>query len=345
MLKAFKDNAETLLGKDADKMVPFSIGYDVGWRADHLLGSYIPNDITDKDLYVNGFDDRRLLEPGIKEGVRKLNQWYNEGLIWKDFSLYSQGGDPTEDNMIKAGYVGAFAHNWDYPYRDGENGITANLNRLVGEDAAFIAVEPFKNDAGLYRKYLSPPIDRKVFFPSTNKEPVASLLYLDWISKQENRVFLQIGEEGVTHTTQPDGSISIMAATGDSIMNSPNNIDYTITINGLDLGSPELTVKSIAQGYAGVDPSYIEKAYAANKRDVRIIKQPSIGAVAAEEGMDEPLKAKRDVLFNTAIVASPDQFDAVFDAGMKDYLNSGGQAIIDGRAEQWNKFFGDATTY
>ena len=36
MLKAFKDNAKTLLGADADKMVPFSISFDVGWRADHL---------------------------------------------------------------------------------------------------------------------------------------------------------------------------------------------------------------------------------------------------------------------------------------------------------------------
>ncbi|MBP5746370.1 MAG: extracellular solute-binding protein, partial [Lachnospiraceae bacterium] len=33
MICAFRDNADTLLGKDAKKMVPFSVSYDVGWRA------------------------------------------------------------------------------------------------------------------------------------------------------------------------------------------------------------------------------------------------------------------------------------------------------------------------
>ena len=45
--------------------------------------------------------------------------------------------------MMKAGYVGAFMHNWDYPYRDGQEGIHANLQKLVGPEAAFIAVESF----------------------------------------------------------------------------------------------------------------------------------------------------------------------------------------------------------
>src|SRR5690606_19722518 len=114
MLVAFKDNASTLLGADADKMIPFSTSFDVGWRADHLTGAFVPNDITDKDVFINGFDDRRFLFPNYKEGIRVLNKWYNEGLIWKDFPLYP-AGDTTEDNLMKLGYVGAFMHNWDYP--------------------------------------------------------------------------------------------------------------------------------------------------------------------------------------------------------------------------------------
>ena len=343
MLKAFKDNASTLLGADADKMVPFSISFDVGWRADHLVGSFIPNDITDKDYYVNGFDDRKLLEPGTKAGIQVLNKWYNEGLIWKDFALYP-AGDTTEDSMMKAGYVGAFIHNWDYPYRNGEDSIQSNLKRLVSPDAGFIAIEPFKNDAGVYKKYLSGPVDRKVFFPSTNDEPVASLMYLDWISNPENRQFLQIGEEGVTHETQADGAIKTIAATGDKIMNSPNNIDYTITCNGLDLGDPALTIKSIAQGYAGIDASYIEKAFAISPKDGRIGQNVNVGAITAEEGMGPALTAKRDTLLDQAVVAAPEKFDSVFDAGLNDYLGSGGQAIIDERTAAWERTFGDATS-
>ncbi len=336
MLKAFKDNAATLLGAEADKMIPFSISYDIGWRADHLLASFVPNAITEKDKYVNGFDDRKLLFPGIKSGVQELNKWYNEGLIWKDFPLYGSG-DPTEDNMMKAGYVGAFMHNWDYPYRNGDDSINNNLKRLVGEDAGYVAVMPFKNDAGTYKKFLPGPVDRKIFFPATNDEPLASVLYLDWISKLENRMFLQIGEEGVTHEKMEDGSVKTIAATGDKIMNSPSNIDYTITINGLDLGDKDLTVKSIALSYVGVDPSYIEQAYKYSTYDGDYGKQYNFGAITSEEGMGPALSEKRDTLLTQSVVATSDKFDSVFDGGLNDYLSSGGQAIIDERITAWDK--------
>lgn len=338
MLKAFRDNASTLLGANASKMIPFSLSFDVGWRTNHLLTSNVPDKISDKDLYVYGFDDRQFLLPGVKDGVKKLNQWYNDGLIWKDFALYP-AGDKTEDNLMKAGFVGAFMHNWDYPYRDGDNGIAANMKKNAEPDAAYIAVDPFKNDAGVYRKFLSNPIDRKLFLPATNKEPVASLVYLDWISKLENRKFLQIGEEGVTHEKQADGAIKTIAAAGDKIMNSPSNIDYTITINGLDVGNKDLNVKSMALAYAGVDKRFIEKAYNSAQNGSRIAKHVNVGQIMSEEGQGEALKKKRDNLLNQAIVAKPDQFDSVYDKGYQDYLSSGGKAIIDERKAAYEKFY------
>jgi len=338
MLKAFKDNAEKLLGKDAGKMIPFSISFDVGWRADILTTSFVPDKITDKEMWINGFDDRRLLWPNYKQGVKVLNWWYNEGLIWKDFPLYG-AGDKTEDNLMKAGYVGAFIHNWDYPYRDGDNGIHANLKKLVGPDAAYIAIECFKNDAGVYRKYLSPPVDRKVFFPSTNKEPVASLLYLDWLATLENRRFLQIGEPGVNHQVQEDGSVKAVAVKGEKIMNSPNNIDYTIVINGLDLGKQDLNAKSLALAYPGVDKRYLEKSYATQRNQSRVTANFNVGPVAAEEGMGPAEQEKRNNLLVQAVVAKPDQFDAVWDKGFKDLLASGVQAIIDERRAKYDALY------
>ncbi len=340
MLKAFRDNAQTLLGKDADKMIPFSISYDVGWRSDNLNVAFMPDSMSEKEMYINGFDDRHLLFPGYKNGIKVLNKWYDDGLIWKDFPLYGKG-DTTEDNLLKAGYVGAFIHNWDYPYRNGDEGIHANLKKLIGPDAAFIAVDTFKNEAGKYSKFVGNTIDRKVFFPATNDEPLASMLYLNWISKLENRMFLQLGEEGATHQKQADGSVKLIAApSGDpKIMNSPNNIDYTITANGLDIGNADLTIKSIALGYGGVDPRFIEKAYQAAKKDSRTTPAVHVGEIKSEEGMGPVLSDKRDALLIQSIVAEPDQFDTVFDAGLKDYLNSGGQAIIEERKAAYEKYF------
>ena len=343
MLYAFRDNAETLLGADADKIIPFGLSFDVGWRANYMLNSFVPNDFSDKDYYITNFDDRGLLRPGFKEGLRKLNEWYNNDLVWKDFALYGPG-DQTEDNYARAGYTGSFMHNWDYPYRDGENGIQGNLNRLEGQDARFIPVDPFPNDAGVYKKYLSGPIDRKIFFPSTNKEPIASMLYLDWISTLENRKFLQIGEEGVTHETLPNGAVKTIPATDNKIMNSTYNVDYTMTLNGFDLGDNDLNVESIANGFAGlIDSSYIAKAYEYTMRDARIDKNVNVGEILAEQGMGPALVEKRNVLLDNAVVATPDKFDAVFDSGLQDYLSSGGQAIIDERIQKFEEFFGSAT--
>ncbi|MBQ7848579.1 MAG: extracellular solute-binding protein, partial [Clostridia bacterium] len=284
MLVAFRDNAELLLDEDADKMVPYTTSYDIGWRNDHLLCSFVPDAATDEELYINGFDDRHLLYPGYKEGVRVLNKWYNMDLIWKDFALYGSG-DTTEDNNLKAGFVGAFTHNWDYPFRNGEDSIHANLKRNAGEGAAFIAIECFKNDASVYRKFLADSIDRKVFFPATNDEPLASMLYVDFISSPETIKYLQIGDEGINHDVMENGAIATKAAVAPDIQNSGMNIDYTITINGLELFDAELTNKSKALNYAGVESEYVEQALTASKNEGRTVGHFNVGAITSEEGV------------------------------------------------------------
>lgn len=340
MLIAFRDNAETLLGEDADKMVPYSVSYDVGWRAATLLESFIDPDISDKDFYIYGFDDRKFTEPGVKEGVRLLNKWYNDGLMWKDFALYGSG-DTTEDDMMKAGYVGAFTHNWDYPYRNGEDSIQTNLQRMVGEDATYVVIDPFEDSKGTHTKFVPGPIDRKIFFPSTNDEPLASMLYLDFISSPEVIEYLQIGDEGVTHNVLEDGAVEVIAATGDDIQNSGFNIDYTITCNGLKLVDEEQTLKSTAHSYAGIDPAQVEHANEVANTDLHVGKNVNVGTIEAEEGQGPALSEKKDVVFDNAVIAPSEEFDSVWDAGMEDYLSSGGQAIIDERTEKFEATFGD----
>ncbi len=341
MLVAFKDNASTLLGADADKMVPYSVSYDVGWRAATLIESFLDPKMSDKEFYVNGFDDRKLTENGTKEGVRLLNKWYNMGLMWNDFAQYGSG-DTTEDDMMKAGFVGAFTHNWDYPYRNGDDSINANLQRNVGANAKFVAIDPFEDKNGTHTKFVSGPIDRKVFFPATNTEPLASLLYLDWISAPEHIQYLQIGEEGVTHTVTSDGAIAIQPATGNAIMNSGMNIDYTITVNGLKLTSEELTNKSRALNYPGIPAEDVMNSHKIANTDLRVGKNVNVGAIEAEEGVGDTLSQKRDIAYDKAVVASTADFDKVWDEELKNYLSAGGQAIIDERTKKWEEFFGSS---
>ena len=342
MLIAFEENKDTLLGADADKLIPYSVSYDVGWRAATLIESFIDPDITDKEYYINGYDDRKLTQNGTKEAVRLLNKWYNQGLMWDNFALYGSG-DTTEDDMMKAGYVGAFTHNWDYPFRNGEDSINANLQRNVGEDAYYIAIDPFDDSKGTHTKYVSSTAgDRKIFFPHTNDEPLACMLYLDWISDPEHIQYLQIGDEGVTHNVLDSGAIQTVAASGDAIMNSGMNIDYTITCNGLHLATEELTKLSQAYNYAEIDPDVVSQADVIAQTNAVPAKNVNVGSIEAEANIGDTLSAKRDQVYDNAVIASEAEFDNVWDSMIADYLSSGGQAIMDERAEKWEAVFGSS---
>ena len=341
MLYAFEERASELPVDDASKVIPYSVSYDVGWRAATLIESFIDPNISDREYYINGFDDRKVTQNGTKEAVRLLNKWYNDGLLWDNFALYGSG-DTTEDDNMKAGYVGVFTHNWDYPFRNGVDSINANLQRNVGPDAKYVAVDCFTSSDGSHTKFVPGPVDRKVFFPLTNDEPLACLLYLDWISDPEHIEYLQIGEEGVTHKVLESGAIQTVAATGDAIMNSGMNIDYTITCNGLKLADPEKTQLSKAYNYAEIDPEIVAQADTYAQTDLHFIKNVNVGAIEAEAGIGDTLSSKRDQVFDQAVVAPVDKFDEVWDDFLEDYLSSGAQDIMDERAEKWEQFFGDA---
>lgn len=340
-LVAFRDNADVLLGKDADKMIPFSVSYDVGWRAAMLIGSCLDPDVTDKEYYVKGFDDRLLTQNGTKEAIKLLNQWYNEDLMWDDFALYTSG-DTTEDDMIKAGYVGAFTHSWDMPYRNGADSYQANLKKNVGEDAAYIPVDCFEDKNGNYTKWSISQTDRHIFFPSTNDNLLASLLYIDFISDPATIEYLQIGDEGINHKVNEEGAVETLTATGDDKQISGQNYYLTITVNGMKLQDADATVKAIAYNYPEIDPSYVEQAYKLADTDKRVNKNAKCGSIAAENGMGTTLSSKRDVLLDTAMSCPVDQFESTWENGMNDYLSAGGQAIQDEREQAWNNLYGDA---
>jgi putative aldouronate transport system substrate-binding protein len=350
MLVAFRDNARTLLGNDANMMIPFLLTQDAAWYTRPLIVSFLPSALNDRDWFIYGFDDRHLGRPGsvrneiaVKSAMRIMNQWYNENLVWKDYYLYPDG-DPMQDNLLKAGYVGAYMQNWNYPYRDGRNGVTAMLHANVSPDADFIAMNPFPNDAGKPWGVGGPQVDRKVFFPNSNKEPIASLLYLDWIYRKDNLFFIQFGERGVTHEVLSNGAVRTLTVTGEKIMNSPNNIDYTYLINGIQLDTLELENRSLGLAYPEVDPAITEKALNASQENYVILGRPNVGPIASEEGMGQVLKEKRDAIYARAIQSPAAQFDSVFDAGYRDWLQSGGQAIIDERSAKWREYYGDKTS-
>ena len=113
-----------------------------------------------------------------------------------------------------------------------------------------------------------------------------------------------------------------------------------MTCNGLRLSTVELTQKSLAYTYAEVDPKDVANAMVVAEQDAVAPKNVNVGEIASEaEGTD--LTGKRDKTFDNAVVCSVADFDKVWDEGMKEYLNAGGQAIIDERKAAWEKTYGN----
>jgi putative aldouronate transport system substrate-binding protein len=270
-----------------------------------------------------------MLAPGTKEGYRFLNKMYNAGLIDRDFPLYNNYADWY--NLIKSGIVGSFMDLWGRPvYADNRTLVMLKEN-VPGAD--LIAIDPFKNAKGITRKGSYDVTGVLSMVPMFSKNPEAALRYLNWLAKSETMNFLQVGPEGITHDIV-DGLPRVKPATGGWIMNSPNNMDYTLPVNGLDLGSAEKNSRVLSFLYADASPEWIINSRALAMKNAR--PDPFV-PVTLTAGLPyvQTLADKMKTFNATVITAPAANFDQVWDAGVADYLASGCQAIIDERKAKW----------
>jgi len=341
-LIAFRDRADELPGDIGDDVIPYFVSDDVGWDMQAVIESFIPNDVTEREWFVNGFDDRRFFfEDAIRDSARIFNRWYYEDLLWNDFTIAES---EIGHDRIRLGHVGAFTQNWDMPYRPadrwtvGDDSMRAN----IGDDANYIPITPFPNDAGEIVKYMPNSNARFIFFPHTNDEILASFLYLDFMSRASTLEYLQLGVEGVHRETNADGSITILGETDDHefpdnmVIPSAFNFDITITANGIS------DVDILQNAYPGISPETILAARELGLSHRYVFRHVTVRGIEAEGGMSEPLRDARDVLLHVVIAGTPpEDFDEVFDAQYEAWLNLGAREIREERDEAWVEAFGD----
>ena len=320
-LVAFRDRANELPGNVGSRVVPYGQNDDARWGLRDLIRNYIQQ-LNDRDRWVYNIHDRDVMMPGFKDGVREMNKWYNERLIYQDFPLMNTADDFY--NQMKSGVVGAFSQNWDLPYRPDYN-INAELVRNV-PGASFVPV-----DLNLNNREMMDKAGLFIFIPSFSKNPIGALQYLNWLAKFENYNFLQIGTEGVNHTiVNGVPNVTATAPNHPWIQNSAQNIDMTMPLNGVQMGSDELNARILALSYGSVPPQTIVDAYAISVRNARagVVYQ----AVTTINQYSQTLQDKADALLAQAIRATPAQFDNVFDTAYQDWLRSGAQEVHDERA-------------
>jgi len=321
-LVAFRDKDPGGVG--ANRVIPYFQGSDARWGLADFMNNGIKKGTSDRDLWINSVADRNLAMPEYKEGVRVMNQWYNEKLIYQDFPLLTVAEDGN--NILKSGVAGAFGGNWDLPYRTDYN-INAELAKNV-PGASFIAI-----DIGLSGKSKMDKTGLYMFVPTFSKSQKEALQYLNWLSKFENFNYLQIGEPGRNHNLV-NGVPQIIGSTDPKwIQNSTQNIDITMPLNGVYLGSDDQNARVLALSYQGTSADTIVSAYNISVKDARApIVHPAILRVTQ---YTQTLQDKADALLAQAIRTAPAQFDSIWDAGYRDWLASGATEVINERTGQW----------
>jgi len=320
-LIAFRDRDPGGVG--ASRVIPYLQTSDVRWGLADLMDNSIQKGLSDRELWVNSVHGRNLNLPGYKEGVRLMNKWYNEKLIYQDFPLLTVAED--SHNILKSGVAGAYGGNWDHVYRTDDRINTDLVKNVPG--ASFIPI-----DIGLSNKSMMDKVGLQMFIPAYSKSQKEALQYLNWLSKFENFNYLQIGERGRNHNIV-DGVPQVIAATGPWIQNSSLNIDITMPLNGVYLGSDDQNTRVLALSYQGVPAETIINAYNISVKDARaaIVRQ----VTTKVNQYSQTLTDKADALLAQAIRATPAQFDTVWEAGYKDWLASGAQEVLNERASLW----------
>jgi putative aldouronate transport system substrate-binding protein len=158
--------------------------------------------------------------------------------------------------------------------------------------------------------------------------------YMNWLAKFENYNFLQIGPEGVTHQIV-DGVPKMISATGAWIQNSGNNGDYAGILNGLYLRDPVKEATAASFAFPDATPDWVVNSRTISMTNAR----PPIFKLTpprATPSYSQTLGDKWKALFSASIIARTADFDRVWDAGVADYLSSGGQQEMDIARRNWD---------
>jgi putative aldouronate transport system substrate-binding protein len=330
-LVAFRDRDPGNVGRDN---IPFFQDSDARWGFASIVHAFFDPNLSDRDMWIYRFSNYPIYVPGYKEGMRMMNKWYNEGLIFRDFPLMTVADDYY--TLLQSGFVGAFSDNWDLPWRQ-DTTIAENLAQNV-PGAEYVPVDCIQSPDGITHKDILDKPWLRIFVPSFSRNQEAALRYLNWLCLYENFHFLQVGTEGVNHEmVNGVPRIILTQPRHPWFQNSYQNFDITMPIyNGVEMMNPELNARILAFDYGNTPSDVIVNAYNLSTVNGRapVVYQAS---TTRDLIYNMILNDKASALIEQAVTARPEDFDRIWDAGIRDWLQSGAQEIMDERASLWPK--------
>lgn len=326
VLKAFKEKDP---GNVGNKLIPWGISMHTPHFLD-LVNTFVETDkMTEAEKQVMP----PCMKPGFKEGIRFMNKLYNEGLVSPDFAL-----DKDRKQMEAAfanGYVGFVCDDLGRPLQSG--GYYNTLKQTV-PTAKITAVDTWTDKNGNTPKELNPSYAMFTAVPKNSKNAEAAVKYLDWMAQPEVLKTLQFGWEGKSYTTDGDGYPEVIDTDEAKTHHWYNlGFDTAIIVNGKFFDNQEKSVLLNAKATGTNSDLYVE-CYRNSIKDGYV--PANLPATDTLEKYATGCNEKYTELLTKSIMASPEDFDSVYDALEKEFETIGGKEICEASIKQYEELYG-----
>ena len=292
----------------------------------NFVGSYV-NLAGDKDAYVYS-ESYMAVAPGAVDGIKKLNELYNKGLISKDFATDTQ--EDIYKAQVTAGNVGFFLDDTERPFD-----YISVLNQTAGT-STFVPVQCFELADGSYRTPFEQRYGMFVMVPKTSEKKIdACMKYLNWQADPEVA-------ENIVYTaehTRDDNGVPVKFT------------EEELYAKGYPKTCDDLNIVNLAMAWTTKKESIVgkwEKEYPAvgsldwfsNFYDVRSegkFRFPVYANISqAEADYGQNVDNMMVEYVYKLVSCSPDQFDSLQKTEYDNLVNAGLQKILDARAEYFD---------
>ena len=330
-LIAFRDADPADLG--VDTVIPFG------------LSNYLPNPTWGLRMIMEAFRqpmterDRAIYFepawtwPGTKDAFRFVNQMYNEGLISPDFAL-DTADDSQINRDISRGYVGSLIGNYNLVYRL-DYGLSTSMAEAV-PGAHFWPVDPFANSQGNHPKVIQNTNSFFIFTPVFSDHAEEAIRYLNWQINPDVLFVLHNGFQGIHFTDLVDGIPQNFVPTDQLQTNQIfNKYDIGIISQPPQFGDPVMNARAESFAYPGFEREIQEAIRIA--MDDGVLNYNFESALPIQAQLGSSLAPYDDQIFVNAITCDPADFDEVYDSLVQEWLDAGGQAVLDEREATYDR--------
>lgn len=327
LLRQFKDLDPS--GQGAEM---YPLGMVGAWNATQtrpIIWSFLETDNLTGEMHA-AYNE--MFWPGYKEGVRYLNQLYNEGLVDPEFMTDTDTSYTAFNNLLSNGRTLAFG-------QDANAELTGVKALYETDPDAEIVPFYLDNVNGTQFNRIYSPTGMYIAIPSTCEHPENAIKYLDWLADYDNAKVLHYGFEGIHYELQDNKVVTITPTEEEK---AASEYDFE-----------RITCGDLLLVYSGAPYGYEESTEGMDEIKAKMTQLKYDSAKVADVGGQadyyfQGILTEADQKYGglvpnleeslpRLIACDPAEFDTIYDAVLNEYLEQGGQEIIDEKIALYNE--------